>query len=122
MEMSNAYLTETVESLASKGFTRNSSDFKHQRDGELIYEGVRHVLQRPDEQFALECLQYPDGTEQYFLEIVGFHGMMTYPFQLDSWKHRDNRVEFKFCAPQETGVGLSFILALPRPPSTPSEA
>jgi|GEM_PF-1479109 len=118
MEMSTAYMTETVEYLETQGFRRTTTPLTKERDGVVIYEGERHELvvgQADTEFLALEVFRYPDGTERYFLELVAFHGMMSYPFELDSWKHRPDRVEFKYYAPADTGVGLSFILSLPRP-------
>ena len=61
----------------------------------VVYEGERHELvsgSRETEFLALEVYRYPDGTERYVLEMVAFHGMMNYPFELDSWKHRPGRI------------------------------
>jgi hypothetical protein len=33
---------------------------------------------------------------------------------LDSWKHRNNRIEFKFVADLRTAMGLAFTVPLPR--------
>lgn len=113
MDMSLDYLRETVEVFASRGFDVETEESSVEREGEVVHTTVRHLLRRgSDEDFAFSCVRYPDGTESYWLEIRRFHGLRTFDTELDSWKHREDRVEFKYY-PREDGVGLCFILDLP---------
>lgn len=116
MEMSLGYMEKTVEFLQTRQFDvlRTKDNFADEQ-GNIT---VRHTfsLTRGDtESFRLETLVRHDGTLVYYLEIVRFHGLRCYSFPLDSWKFRDAFVEFKFYAPAETGVGLSFIVDTPKP-------
>ena len=111
MEMSAAWLAETVEHLEGWGFASATKRDERRLEEELVFERTRYELARHDkEQFALECLAYPNGTESYWLEIIDWHGMLCTPYRLDSWKHKPDRVEFKFHIDPTTGMSLSFLL------------
>lgn len=113
MEMTRAYMHETAEALAAAGFELEHATDRVERDGALVFERDTHVLTRIGERLVLESVHYPDGEDRWFLAIEAFHGMTCTSFPMDSWKHRADRVEFKFAADAETGLGLSFVLRLP---------
>ena len=115
MEMSFEYLRETVRFFETHGFQVEVQEVSAPPGGQPAYTTVRHFLERPpDERLALSCVRYPNGTETYWLEILQFHGLRTFDTELDSWRHREHGVEFKYYA-REDGVGLSVILDLPPP-------
>jgi hypothetical protein len=115
MEMSPAYAAETAEALSQKGFSVMREPLPEDTDGVLVYEGDRYTFEAEGERLVLEVLTYvSDGEHAYFLEIADFHGLRTFSFPLDSWKHRDNRIEFKFVADPRTAMGLAFTVPLPR--------
>lgn len=112
MKMSLGYLRETVEALAAKGFAATVTETTRERDGAVVFVAHRHELTRgARERLILSCLRYPDGRETYWLEIADYHGLHADEFELDSWKHRPDRIEFKYYS-REDGVGLAFVLAL----------
>lgn len=110
MEMSPAYMDETARAMEKKGYALAVEPLTGEVDGEVKYTGTRFTLTAEEREFQLEALTYGDDDHTYFLQIVNFHGMRTFSFPLDSWKHRDNRVEFKFVADKATAQGLAFIL------------
>jgi hypothetical protein len=113
MEMSPAYLEATARHLQQAGWTLVSSTENRERDGELKFICHRHRVERAvDEVLVLEALTYPDGVQAYYLAIEEWHGITCTSFPLDSWKHRADRVEFKFYSHPSTNLGLSFIIRL----------
>ncbi len=115
MEMSADYMRQTAEHMAAKGYALEVERDEKERDGQRIFVRDRYALTRNDnEHFILECITYPDGQEKYFIEVKRYHSIYTFSFPLDSWKHRPDRVEFKYYALPETGLGLSFILNFPK--------
>lgn len=75
---------------------------------------VRHrfdLTRGTDQAILLECLVYPDGTETYWLQLRRMLAMRSFPFQLDSWKYHQDRVEFRYYA-RPDGVALTFELLL----------
>lgn len=112
MKMSGAYMLETVRHFESRGFMLTTdADTRRTKDGTLLFERQRYTLKRPFEAITLETLTYPDGRETFYLEF-GWHAASFYSFQLDSWKHRADRVEFKFQPSNETGEGLALTVWL----------
>jgi len=115
MEMSLDYLRETVDFFRARGFEVDSEEERVERDGVEVHTTHRSILCRePREHFALSCVRYPDGVETYWLEIRDFHGLRAFDTELDSWRHGDDQVEFKYYA-REDGVALAFTLELPPP-------
>ena len=113
MEMTADYLAKTAEFRGGCGFEHTAEADTSERDGATVFHRTRHQLRRPpDEHLVLEAITYPSGTEAFYLEIVGFHGLRSTSFMLDSWKHFKDRVEFKYYAHPESGMGLSFVLDL----------
>ncbi len=117
MEMSAHYMRETVAFLATKGYNVTTEQDEKRRDEQLIFVRERHTISRgAQESFLLETLTYPDQTETYFLEIKHYFALHSFSFPLDSWKHRPEKIEFKYYTHPETGLGLSFILSFPNEP------
>ena len=122
MKMSLDYLAQTVAHMGDRGFAVSKSEDVARtpqvegQPGEVLFERVRYTLtRRAGEELVLEGLRYPTGEETYFLEIADYHGLSCFSFELDSWKHRPDRVEFKFYARPDTGLGLAVTLQLPDP-------
>lgn len=113
MQMSRAYLEETVAAMGAAGFTvAGQRDRVTRQDGTAAYDRDRFELERgSNEDLVLECLRYADGRETFWLELRRVLTMRATPFQLDSWKCWPDRVEFRFYA-RDDGVALTFTLAL----------
>jgi len=110
MDMSAAWMRETAEAMEAAGW-----QVSHGRKDEGDFVRDRYEVRGGErEQLVFECLTYPDGDERYWLQLVAWHGLRTYPFPLDSWKFRDAFVEFKFHVEPVSGLGLSFIVDFPR--------
>ncbi len=115
MQMSSAYMAETVEHLCQHGWVAERRDDTHEQDGAPVFERSTWVLQRGEEEhLELEALSYADGAETFYLAIPGFHGLSSHSFPLDSWKHRPDRVEFRYHAMADSGLGHTFVLQLLR--------
>ncbi len=114
MQMSVAYMAETVGALEDAGFEVQTES--RVLEPTATRPGARrteHRLRRgAEEELLLEAIAYDEGEVAYYLELVTFHGLSTFSFPLDSWKHRPGSVEFKFYEDPGTGNGLSFRLAL----------
>ncbi len=67
------------------------------------------LVRQPHEVLTLECLTYPDATETYWLDFQ-WHGLESTTYRLDSWRHREARVEFKYAVDADTGTGLAFVV------------
>ncbi|MDH3226265.1 MAG: hypothetical protein OEM67_04150 [Thermoleophilia bacterium] len=112
MEMSHEYLRETVRVMQGSGFELASPASSSRSGGGPGYESSRYELTRGDaEHLVLECLEYPDASETYWLELRKVHTIRSFSFQLDSWKHGEAQVEFRYY-PRADGVALTFVLAL----------
>ena len=112
MEMSLEHMRATVSALTRSGFAVTETSQALRRGNEHLYDRTRFELARGrDEDLVLECLVYPDGRETYWLEIRRLLTMRAFNFQLDSWKHREDQVEFRFYA-RPDGVALTFFLSL----------
>ena len=108
--MSLSYMRQSATFLSQWGFEVEEKEGVLGSDaaGDCISHQFR--LRREGEELVLEAVVHPTYGLRYFLEIVHFHGMSSFSFPLDSWKHRDERIEFKYyCLPND-GRGLSFIL------------
>ena len=115
MEMSPAYMASTAAHLEAAGWRTERSVEERQRDGALVFTAARYRTTRGDDEvLAFESLTYPDGTHAYYLAIEAWHGLTCTSFPLDSWKHRPDRVEWKFAIEPATSLGLSFVVALAR--------
>lgn len=112
MKMSGTYMAETAHHFESRGFMLTiDDDERRAKDGTVLFTRKRFTLKRPLESIGMEALTYPDGRESFFLEF-GWHAASFFSFQLDSWKHRPDRVEFKFQPSNETGQGLALTVWL----------
>jgi hypothetical protein len=117
MEMSPEYLAETVQVLESAGFdvARENNDYGD-LDGPV--PALRYDLRRgAREHFALEVVMPSGAPAYYFLELTSFHGLSSFSYPLDSWKHRVDRVEFRYYSDVRTGQGLALTLHLDPGPS-----
>lgn len=120
MEMSVAYLADTVASMAENGWTLESDEEYVVVEGVLSSMITKHRLtQGEDRVLSIEAIAYADGTESYFMAIERYGYITSTSFPLDSWKYRDNRVEFKYYTHPETGLGISFIVWYEDPPTEP---
>lgn len=112
MEMSLAYMQETVAAMTDHGFSFIPVADVFEKDGVLVYRRNRYELSRgAEEDLVMEYLEYPDGTRTYWLELRRMHKLKAHLFELDSWKHRPDQVEFRYYA-RIDGVALTFVLAL----------
>jgi len=108
--MTAEWMGTTADFLAANGWEVERLDTEDD-----AFVRTRYDIRGGDrEHLVLEALTYPDGDERYWLQLVSWHGLRSYPFPLDSWKHRDAFVEFKFHVEPVTGLGLSFFVDLPR--------
>lgn len=113
MQMSAAYMAQTVEHLRSAGFGVTEIDAPKLRDEQLVFQRSRYICCRPpDVDLVLEVITYPDGKETYFLEMRKVGPMRCFSFPLDSWKFRPMAIEFKYGIEPTSGLGLSFVLDL----------
>jgi hypothetical protein len=112
MEMTLAYMEETVGGMAGHGFAVVGVADAFEKDGEIVYRRNRFELSRgAEEDLVLECLEYPDLTRTFWLELRRIGRIRANVFELDSWKHRADQVEFRFYA-RPDGVALTFVLEL----------
>ena len=117
MEMSPEYLAETVQVLETAGFDvgRERDDYG---DADSPVPALRYLLQRGvHEHFVLEVVMPPDAPARYFMELTSFHGLSSFSYPIDSWKHRSDRVEFRYYSDVRTGQGLALTLRLEPEPS-----
>ncbi|MFM6990134.1 MAG: hypothetical protein ACKOWD_02375 [Rhodoferax sp.] len=113
MEMTAAYMAQTVAHLKAAGFEITESTDTSSRDGATVFHRIRYQCERlPDCNLALEVLTYPGGRESYFLELLQMGPMHSFSFPLDSWKFRPTSVEFKYYINPQSGLGLAFALNL----------
>lgn len=119
MDMSPDYMAATVAHLEARGWRAERAHERRERDGTLRFTADRYRLYRGDDEvLELEALTYPDGVHTYHLAVERYHGCTSTSFPLDSWKHRPDRVEFKYYTHPETGLGLSLVIGLD--PVTPA--
>jgi len=111
MQMSADWMAETAAALAEHRWTVDRCTSEEHGVRRTRYD----VRAGSAEHLVMEVLQYPDGDERYWLQLVCWHGLRCHPFPLDSWKHRDAFVEFKFHVEPITGLGLSFFVDLSPP-------
>lgn len=110
MEMSPEYMRKTAHHLASKGYEIKEEEVDYGTSSDGTTRAQRYTLSRPEVCLVLECVNHPALGHRYFLELGKFHNLTMTSFLLDSWKFFKDRVEFKFYALPETGMGLSFVL------------
>ncbi len=113
MEMSPDYARETAEALESCGYDRVTEEETVSHAGEDCYRSIRHRLTAAQQKLVLECVIYPDDDVRYYLELVRYFGLRSSSFPLDSWKYRDDRVEFRYYTQPSTGAALTFVLTYP---------
>lgn len=112
MEMSLAYMEETVAAMADHGFSVVGVADAFEKEGQVVYRRNRFELTRGvGEDLVLECLEYPDLRRTYWLELRRMGRIRANLFELDSWKHRADQVEFRYYARLD-GVALTFVLEL----------
>jgi hypothetical protein len=113
MEMSRAYFEATLKYFESKAFAIQCTSETKEQDGQLFFTRMRADCILDDHcSFVFESLIYPDGHEEFFLEIKRMGRMRSFSFPLDSWKYHANRVEFKYRDDPATGLGLSLTIDL----------
>ena len=111
MKMTPQWMRETSEMLQEWGFACEVTTEPRELEGRVIFERTRYVLKRSEhEELVLECLEYTDGSVRYWAEVVAWHGLTCDPYLLDSWRHRDTRVEFKYQVDPDAGTGLAFVI------------
>lgn len=111
MKMTPEWMGETVTHLESWSFTTEKTTEPRELDGRTVFVRTRYTLERAEqEKLVLDVLVYPDHPTTYWLEVVDWHGLVSTAYRLDSWRHRPDRVEFKYGIDPETGTGLSFTL------------
>jgi hypothetical protein len=111
VDMSGAYLAETVASMVQHGFHCDTALELDAPDGAGAFARTTYRLSRGTEVlFVVECCRYPDGDEGYYLEIARYHGLTSFSYPLDSWRHHADRVEFKLLADPDTAQGLALVL------------
>jgi len=110
MEMSLLYMHETTDQLKEMGFVvvPAQTELGHLEEGSCVSHTF--TCTRKNEELVLETVVHPNEAERYFLQIRNFHGLSTFSFPLDSWKHRSGSIEFKYYSLPEDGRGLSFVL------------
>ncbi|MBO6939105.1 MAG: hypothetical protein JJ863_29315 [Deltaproteobacteria bacterium] len=108
MEMSLGYMVETVEALATKGYVVERAEEPYADDGSVV--GHLFTLTKPEVELRLETVVHAEDGERYFLEIKSYHGLWSHSFELDSWKHRPDRIEFKYQPRPDGTGGLAFTL------------
>lgn len=100
-------MAETVCKMEEKGYSAERETVSLSEGGPTVH---RYRLLRDDtSRITLEHIPYEDG-HRYFIEVHNHFGLAMTSFEMDSWKHREDRVEFKFYIHPQTGMGLSFIL------------
>lgn len=110
MEMSHDYLRETVEQMSEHGFVTATDTESVERGSAPPYMRTSYDLQRGEsEHLCLEHLEYPDGSESYWLEVRRMGSITAFPFMLDSWKWREGQVEFSYYG-RDDGSALTFVL------------
>jgi hypothetical protein len=113
MEMNLAYYEATIAHLQSKGFVIESKHDVQQAQGELAFDRTSNACTKGEDCcFSFEALSYPDGREDFYLEIQKVGRMRSFSFPLDSWKYHPNRIEFKYRDDPATGLGLAITLDL----------
>jgi len=110
MEMSLAYMEETADALVGHGFAIARERCSYDPEDAVV--GHCFELTAPAIHLRLETVQHPESPERYFLEIVDYHGLRSHSFELDSWKHRPDRIEFKYQPRLDGSGGLAFTLQL----------
>jgi hypothetical protein len=113
MEMSPDYLNKAALAFETNGFALTRSEAVLGELPEGPCRSTKYDLRRGDaEHFVLEWVAHPTEGDRYFLEIVGFHGLRSFSFPLDSWKVRPTSIELKYYTVAESGLGLSLTFAL----------
>ena len=108
MEMSLGYMEETVDAMGGKGYAVERL-CAHYDDASTI-TGHTFVLTRELVELRMETVVHPEEGERYFLELVNYHGLWSHCFELDSWKHRPDRIEFKYQPRADGSGGLAFTI------------
>ncbi len=116
MEMSPEYALETVRIMSERGYTLETEEMER-IDGDVSrFKGVYYRLGSAQQRLVLEVLHYPDTRVRYFLEIAEYYGLSSFSFELDSWKHHEEYIEFRYYTNPETGGALTFKLRFPNSP------
>jgi len=113
MEMSPEYAMETARVMSERGYTLEVEENERIDDDVLRFKGVYYRLGADQQKLVLEVIHYPDQEVRYFLEIAEYYGLSSFSFELDSWKHREEHVEFRYYTNPETGGALTFNLNFP---------
>jgi len=94
MEMSPEYAMETARVMSERGYTLEIEENERIDDDVLRFKGVYYRLGADQQKLVLEVIHYPDQEVRYFLEIAEYYGLSSFSFELDSWKHREEHVEW----------------------------
>lgn len=110
MKMSVTYMAETARAMESAGFELTAEERPLPGETDAVVHEFR--LHRGDDcRLVLQAIEYPGATD-YYLELEEYHGMTSFSFPLDSWKHFGDRVELKYYTHPATSLGLSLTLRL----------
>ena len=113
MEMSLDYMRETVAFMRAHGWAHQREERTMADEPGALQRREVHELRRPDgAHLRLEGLAYEDGSERYYLTLLEFSGLSSPSYRVESWRHRDGRIEFKYYEEHRTGEGLSFVVEL----------
>lgn len=111
MEMTKAYYEATLHHLQVKGFTVESVFDEQREKDSLIFDRQRAQCQLDEHcRFIFEAIFYPEGHDDFFLEIIQLGRARSFSFPLDSWKYHANRIEFKYRDDPATGLGLAITI------------
>ncbi len=116
MEMSPEYARETASVMAKRGYTLEVKEKERIDDDILRFKGVYYHFSADQQNLVLEVLRYPDQQVRYFLEIAQYYGLSSFSFELDSWKYREEYIEFRYYTNPETGGALTLKLQFPDSP------
>ncbi|MEO0814398.1 MAG: hypothetical protein AAFY60_16165 [Myxococcota bacterium] len=104
MDMSRAYMQQTVGELEDRGF--RVEQLAPRSYGE--FDATAWRLETEGVGLELETVE--GEPERYYLAIENYFGLSVLPCRLDSWKYFPDRIEFKFATDPEVVSGLSITL------------
>jgi hypothetical protein len=110
MEMTTQYMKETAEAFREAGFKLEEADLRYGCDGPVAQQF--RLTRGAGVSLVMEALETTHEEPQFYLSILQYHGLSSPSFPLDSWKHHQDRVEFKYLADPSTGRGLTFVVLL----------
>jgi hypothetical protein len=113
MEMNMAYFRATLERMSGAGFEVATESDTHTDQGSLVFTRTKALCSKGEAcRLNFESLEYAAGQVDFYLEILAMGRMRSFSFPLDSWKHHADRIEFKYRADPQTGLGLALTMSL----------